>query len=110
MKWSTGKKASDINLKGIKVDSDKTDKHITTIILTDEAGNQVKFTGGNCYSDIPFQVPAKPETVKKFVVTGKIEGVEILPKQFDERYEAEQFIQINRGELIIEEKEIQIED
>lgn len=109
MKWVRTKKASEIKLKGIKVESDYVEDYLSEIILTDSEGNSIKIQRENTYSSVNVLIPAPPKIKKQFVVKGKIDGIEIKPQYFDHDYDATSFI-VHKEELTITEEEVVVDE
>lgn len=110
MKWVRTKKASEIKLKGIKVESDYVEDCLSAIILTDSEGNSIKIQRESTYySSVNVLIPAPPKIKKQFVVKGKIDGIEIKPQYFDHDYDATSFI-VHKEELTITEEEVVVDE
>lgn len=86
MKFKSVKKASEVTLDGVRVEFDMVDGSIKAVTLTDPKGNVVRCAerGYNFY----VEVPAPPETEKKFKLSGTVLGLPV-EKVFDERHEAD---------------------
>lgn len=84
MKYKTTKKASDLQLDGIKVELDHVNDNVSLITLTDAAGKTVRIVNKNPYSTIRVEVPAPPKMKNIWIVSGKFEsGHEMMPLEFE---------------------------
>ena len=74
--------------------------------LYSSGDGMVRVAKSSEWGGLAFYVPAPPKTVKKYKVSGKIEGFDIEPKTFDGKYEAESFKSYHE-ELVISEVEVE---
>ncbi len=111
MKYITTKKPQEIKLEGINIEVEKVNEDISSLKLTDSKGNILKLNRENYYGSIQVYIKAPPKLEKRWFVTGKIGEAEILPKEFDSSSRALDFLnQQDNHSLIIEEKDIEIQD
>jgi hypothetical protein len=87
VKFKSVKKSAEVALAGIKVDIDFVDGSIKAVNLTDANGAFVRITerGYNLYVEIP----APPETEKKYQLKGSVLGLPV-DKLFDDEFSANQ--------------------
>ena len=87
MRFKTVKKSSEITLEGVKVELDFVDGALKAAHFTDPKGNTLRITerGYNLYAEIP----APPETEKKYKLHGHVLDVPV-EKIFDDEFEANQ--------------------
>lgn len=87
MHYSSVKKAGEIVLEGITVDTEIVDRGLRSVTLTDAKGRVVRFER-NEYGPLKVTVPAGPPTVEKHIVSGSVLGVPVR-EEFEDKYEAE---------------------
>jgi len=87
VKFKSVKKTSEIKLDGVKVEFDMVDGSIKAVTLTDASGNVVRCAerGYNFY----VEVPAPPETEKKYRLHGSVLGISV-EKTFDDEFTAKE--------------------
>lgn len=86
MKFKSTKKASDIALDGITVELDVVDSAVKAITLTDPKGSIVRIAHRD-YSSMYVEVPAPPELVKRWKLSGHVLSLPV-DKLFDTEYDA----------------------
>ena len=82
-------------LEGIKVircTEDGGYGNLRSVLLEDVNGRQVEFLGGDSSNRINIVVPKPLEYITKYVVSGSIDGNEILSQMFESQNEADDFV------------------
>ena len=87
MKYHSAKTAKEVVLEGITVEFETRDGSLHSVTLTDKQGNTCKIAKTD-YSTMAALVPAPPEKVKKFQVSGTLKGVSTVCETFDSDFEA----------------------
>lgn len=89
MRFEQVKKPSQMNLAGITIDADETDKALSRVRLTDAYGNFVEFRKNWCGSLEAF-VEAPPKTEKRWMLSGIFAGLAAVEETFESDHEADE--------------------
>jgi hypothetical protein len=112
MNLITAKTVEQIALKGLKIDWQKHDGGVRTVVLTDVDGRSVTITRANSYSEtLTVLIPEPPKKAQRFVLHGEVAGITIK-KAYDTEAEANTAISEfgGRGEFEITKTEVIVDD
>lgn len=87
MNYATAKTAADVNLEGVSVHFDKTDRALNAVVFRDAKGNLCRVSLQS-YS-MRVEVPAPPETAKRHVLRGELPVVGKFEKAFEQKWDAD---------------------
>ncbi len=75
-------------LDGVKINIEKVNNSTVAVLLTDQAGHQVKVCQ-NGYSSLQVCWPAPPKKAKRYVLAGKYLGLAEVREEFESEREAD---------------------
>lgn len=87
MKYETVKTPNQLKLEGVSIKAVMVKETVKSLEFTDSKGNAIIIQTGTGYSEFSVMVPAAPEKVKKFQVSGEVAGVPVSAV-FEHEFEA----------------------
>ncbi len=87
------------------VDSETVEGNVKAIVF-DTPGGPVRVSFRD-YGGLVFHVPAKPKTKTMWKLSGKVDGLEIIPKLYDDRYDANRD---KTGDLEVTEEQVVVDE
>jgi len=112
IRLETVKNTEQVHLVGVTISREMEDEKLNRVVLQDRAGS-ILVIYREPYGAMSILRPAAPRKEKRYRLAGAIDGFQLQPRDFENRYEAESaksLTTIFHENLTIEEIEVEIEE